>query len=113
MSKIVAIFILQKVLLDDNGLQFVCATPERFYAVSQVLTTMFKHMSQQQVPGRLLKHVVRCYLRLSDNLEARRLLQQVLPPQLRDNTFTEALQDDVGTKRCLAQLLLTLDEDQN
>lgn len=112
LSKIVAIFILQKILLDDNGLQFVCATPERFYAVSQVLATMFKHMSQQQVPGRLLKHVVRCYLRLSDNLEARRLLKQVLPQQLRDNTFNEALQDDVGTKRCLAQLLLTLDEQQ-
>ncbi|AET39014.1 CCR4-NOT core subunit CAF40 Ecym_3537 [Eremothecium cymbalariae DBVPG len=112
LSTTVAIFILQKILLDDNGLQYICATQERFHSVSQVLTNMVEQLTMQQTPGRLLKHVVRCYLRLSDNLEARRLLQQVLPRQLKDNTFTEILQDDLGTKRCLAQLLLTLNEDQ-
>ena len=49
--------------------------------------------------------------RLSDDLEARRLLKIVLPAKLRDNTFTEVLRDDVGSKRCLAQLLLTLNEE--
>ncbi|SCU86882.1 LADA_0E00804g1_1 [Lachancea dasiensis] len=111
LSKTVAIFILQKILLDDAGLQYICATPERFHAVSQVLTYMVDQLTLQQTPGRLLKHVVRCYLRLSDNLEARRLLKQVLPRQLKDNTFGEVLRDDLGTKRCLAQLLLTLNED--
>ncbi|SCV05158.1 LANO_0H01332g1_1 [Lachancea nothofagi CBS 11611] len=111
LSKTVAIFILQKILLDDAGLQYICATPERFHAVSQVLTYMVEQLTLQQTPGRLLKHVVRCYLRLSDNLEARRLLKQVLPRQLKDNTFGEVLRDDLGTKRCLAQLLLTLNED--
>ncbi|AAS52491.1 AEL194Wp [Eremothecium gossypii ATCC 10895] len=111
LSTTVAIFILQKILLDDNGLQYICATQERFYAVSQVLTNMVDQLTVQQTPGRLLKHVVRCYLRLSDNLEARRLLKQVLPRQLKDNTFTDVLQDDLGTKRCLAQLLLTLNEE--
>ncbi|SCW04571.1 LAFE_0H16512g1_1 [Lachancea fermentati] len=111
LSKTVAIFILQKILLDDAGLQYICATPERFHAVSQVLTNMVDQLTLQQTPGRLLKHVVRCYLRLSDNLEARRLLKQVLPRQLKDNTFGEVLRDDLGTKRCLAQLLLTLNED--
>ncbi|CEP64708.1 CCR4-NOT core subunit CAF40 LALA0_S13e01200g [Lachancea lanzarotensis] len=111
LSKTVAIFILQKILLDDAGLQYICATPERFHAVSQVLTFMVEQLTLQQTPGRLLKHVVRCYLRLSDNLEARRLLKQVLPRQLKDNTFGEVLRDDLGTKRCLAQLLLTLNED--
>lgn len=111
LSKTVAIFILQKILLDDAGLQYICATPERFHAVSQVLTNMVDQLTVQQTPGRLLKHVVRCYLRLSDNLEARRLLKQVLPRQLKDNTFGEVLRDDLGTKRCLAQLLLTLSEE--
>ena len=112
LSKTVAIFILQKILLDDIGLQYICATLERFYAVTNVLKNMVDQLTSQTPPGRLLKHIIRCYLRLSDNLEARRLLNIVLPEKLRDNTFTEVLKDDVGSKRCLAQLLLTLNEDQ-
>lgn len=111
LSKTVAIFILQKILLDDVGLQYVCATLERFYAITNVLKDMVEHLTVHTPPGRLLKHIIRCYLRLSDDLEARRLLKVVLPNKLRDNTFTEALRDDVATKRCLAQLLLTLNED--
>ena len=66
LSKTVAIFIVQKILLDDLGLSYVCQTYERFYAVATVLANMVASLSMQQ-SGRLLKHVVRCYLRLSDN----------------------------------------------
>lgn len=111
LSKTVAIFILQKILLDDVGLQYICATLERFYAVTNVLKDMVEHLTVHTPPGRLLKHIIRCYLRLSDDLEARRVLKVVLPNKLRDNTFTEVLMDDVATKRCLAQLLLTLNEE--
>lgn len=111
LSKTVAIFILQKIVLDDIGLQYICATMERFYAVTNVLKDMIDQLTLHTPPGRLLKHIIRCYLRLSDNLEARGLLKIALPPKLRDNTFTEVLRDDVGSKRCLAQLLLTLNED--
>lgn len=113
LSKTVAIFILQKILLDDIGLQYICATMERFYAVTNVLKDMIDQLTLHTPPGRLLKHIIRCYLRLSDNLEARRLLKLALPSKLRDNTFTEVLRDDVGSKRCLAQLLLTLNEDSS
>jgi cell differentiation family Rcd1-like protein len=41
---------------------------------------------------RLLKHVVRCYLRLSDNPRAREALRACLPEPLRDNTFAALLQ---------------------
>ena len=34
----VATFIVQKILLDDLGLSYICATAERFYAVSKTLT---------------------------------------------------------------------------
>lgn len=34
LSKTVATFIVQKMLLDEMGLTYVCATAERFYAVS-------------------------------------------------------------------------------
>ena len=146
LSKTVAIFILQKILLDDQGLSYVCTTYERFHTVSSVLAKMIEQLSvstansQQQQQnqgngqlqtgqqgngqqqggqhqsqpsnssGRLLKHVVRCYMRLSDNLEARKALANILPEPLRDGTFSLILQDDVATKRCLAQLLSNISE---
>ena len=66
LSKTVAIFIVQKILLDDLGLQYICQTYERFYAVGTVLSNMVTTLAETQ-ETRLLKHVVRCYLRMSDN----------------------------------------------
>ncbi|CAI5760289.1 unnamed protein product [Candida verbasci] len=136
LSKTVAIFILQKILLDDQGLNYVCTTFERFHTVASVLSKMIDQLSlathqqnqqQQQAQqnpqnpqnpqqsnssSRLLKHVVRCYMRLSDNIEARKALANILPEPLRDGTFSNILQDDIATKRCLAQLLSNINEQQ-
>lgn len=137
LSKTVAIFIVQKILLDDNGLNYICATYERFYAVGTVLSNMVAQLVEQQT-ARLLKHVVRCFLRyalsrpcglflltfalsgptrdanhyprLSDNARAREALRQCLPEPLRDATFSSVLRDDAATKRCLAQLLINLSD---
>lgn len=62
----VATFIMQKILLDDVGLDYICTTAERFFAVGRVLGNMVTSLAEQRSP-RLLKHIVRCYLRLSDN----------------------------------------------
>ncbi len=59
---------------------------------------------------RLLKHIVRCYLRLSDNTRARDALRSCLPTQLRDNSLAEVLKDDPVTKRWLTQLLFNIGE---
>ena len=87
----------------------VCQTAERFYAVSQVLQNMLQHLSQQTEPSaRLLKHIVRCYLRLSDNPRAREALQQCLPKVLRDDTFIEVLMLDQTIKKWVTQLLVNV-----
>ncbi|KAI9821985.1 MAG: Cell differentiation protein rcd1 [Phylliscum demangeonii] len=109
LSKTVAIFIVQKILLDDVGLAYICHTYERFYAVGTVLSNMVSQLVEQQTV-RLLKHVVRCFLRLSDNARAREALRQCLPEPLRDATFSSVLRDDAATKRCLAQLLIQLSD---
>lgn len=62
----VATFIVQKILLDDVGLDYICTTAERFFAVGRVLGNMVGALAEQQ-STRLLKHIIRCYLRLSDN----------------------------------------------
>lgn len=121
LSKTVAIFILQKILLDDQGLSYICTTYERFHTVASVLSKMIDQLSVNTAvhsqaqhtsnsSGRLLKHVVRCYMRLSDNLEARKALATILPEPLRDATFSAILLDDVATKRCLAQLLANIND---
>ncbi|KAF8661368.1 hypothetical protein AX16_001462 [Volvariella volvacea WC 439] len=109
LSKTVAIFIVQKILLDETGLTYICHTYERFYAVGTVLSNMVHQLVETQAV-RLLKHVVRCYLRLSDNMRAREALRACLPEPLRDQTFAALLKGDMVTKRCLTTLLNNLNE---
>ncbi|KAF8391576.1 hypothetical protein HHK36_023882 [Tetracentron sinense] len=115
LSKTVATFIVQKILLDDVGLRYICATAERFFAVGRVLATMVASLVEQPSP-RLLKHIIRCYLRLSDNARyghdpsvlhcrACEALRNCLPDMLRDATFSNCLRDDQTTKRWLQQLI--------
>lgn len=104
LSKTVATFILQKILLDDTGLAYICQTYERFSHVAMILGKMVLHLAKEP-SQRLLKHVVRCYSRLSDNPRALQALRQCLPDQLRDETFTRVLADDKSTKHWLKQLL--------
>lgn len=87
LSKTVATFILQKILLDDSGLSYICQTYERFSHVAIILVSFTHNLPSsskidytyfyfqgkmviqlaKEPSTRLLKHVVRCYLRLSDN----------------------------------------------
>lgn len=108
LSKTVATFILQKILLDDSGLSYICQTYDRFSHVAMILGKMVLSLAKDP-SARLLKHVVRCYLRLSDNPRAREALRQCLPDQLRDATFANCLQDDKSTKHWLSQLLKNLE----
>ncbi|GBF92009.1 hypothetical protein Rsub_04733 [Raphidocelis subcapitata] len=107
LSKTVATFIVQKILLDDVGLNYICATAERFFAVGAVLGNMVVTLAEQPSP-RLLKHIIRCYLRLSDNPRAREALRQCLPELLRNPGFTACLKSDDTTRRWLAQLLVNV-----
>ncbi|KAK9133300.1 hypothetical protein Scep_012828 [Stephania cephalantha] len=105
LSKTVATFIVQKILLDDIGLHYICATAERFFAVGRVLGTMVASLAEQP-SSRLLKHIIRCYLRLSDNPRACEALRNCLPDMLRDpTTFSACLREDPTTKRWLQQLI--------
>lgn len=108
LSKTVATFILQKILTDEEGLTYICATYDRFSHVAKVLGLMVLHLAKDP-STRLLKHVVRCYLRLSDNSKAKEALRSCLPDQLRDSTFSTCLKDDASTKKWLAQLIKNLE----
>ncbi|KAH7546766.1 hypothetical protein FEM48_Zijuj01G0236200 [Ziziphus jujuba var. spinosa] len=104
LSKTVATFIVQKILLDDVGLDYICTTAERFFAVGRVLGSMVAALAEQP-SSRLLKHIIRCYLRLSDNSRACDALRSCLPDMLRDATFSSCLREDPTTRRWLQQLI--------
>lgn len=56
-------FILHRILLDNMGLDYMCVTAERFFALGRVLSNMVA----ERPSIRLLKHIIGCYLRLSDD----------------------------------------------
>ena len=43
LSKTVATFILQKILLDDSGLSYICQTYDRFSHVAMILVSLVLH----------------------------------------------------------------------
>lgn len=107
LSKTVATFIVQKILLDEAGLVYICSTAERFYAVSTVLSGMVAKLLEGP-SVRLLKHIVRCYLRLSEHPRAREALRQCLPEALTDMSFGSVIRSEEAVQRWLAHLLKNL-----
>ncbi|VDM43247.1 unnamed protein product [Toxocara canis] len=107
LSKTVAIFILQKILLDDSGLAYICRTYERFAHVAMILGKVVLQLAKDPSP-RLLKHVIRCYSRLCDNPKALQALRQCLPDQLKDETFSGLLEGDKSMRYWLMQLMKSL-----
>ncbi|CDU18777.1 protein CAF40, putative [Plasmodium yoelii] len=113
LSKTVATFIVQKILIDELGLNYICATPERFYAVSTVLSNMVNALIENP-SSRLLKHIVRCYLRLSENPRALEALKCCLPDSLKhvNKAFIPCLKEDPYTKKWLIQLLYNINNSE-
>jgi CCR4-NOT transcription complex subunit 9 len=94
LAKTIATFVMQKILLDEEGLKYICEKPERFFAVSQVLSIIVK--SQVKMPAeRLIKHVARCYLRFSDNKRAKMALANEMPKELFDPKITKCLEEGI------------------
>ncbi|PHT38889.1 Cell differentiation protein RCD1 -like protein [Capsicum baccatum] len=108
LSKTVATFILQKFLLDDVGLDYICIRAVKFFDVAQALGNMVGELVEQP-SSRLLKYIIRCYLRLSDNQRACDALRTCLPDMLRDTTFNSCLREDPVTRMWQQELLQKVD----
>jgi hypothetical protein len=109
LSKTVATFIVQKILLDQTGLATVCSLPERLSLVCNVLQSMVVAMREQPAV-RLLKHIIRCYQRLAENPVAKEALHRSFPDCLREQAFFEALRDDPNTRKCMQALISAIAE---
>ena len=107
LSKTVACFIVQRILLDDNGLKYICEKIERLTAINTVLGCMIKNKPSP----RLVKHIIRSYSRLAENQEARAILKKNLPSEMKTEEFYNTL--DESSKKWLQNLMKILREDRN
>ena len=93
LSKTVACFIVQRILLDDSGLKYICEKGERLNAINTVLGFMINN----EPSSRLIKHIIRSYSRLAENPEGKNLLLTNLPSKMKTPEFYNSL-DDSGKK---------------
>lgn len=88
LSRTVATFIVQKILMDDSGLLYVCQTEERLLALAQILRDIIEDIARDTKSGkdgqRLLRHIMRCLLRLSENPNANERLAEYIPSCIRN-----------------------------
>jgi CCR4-NOT transcription complex subunit 9 len=104
LSKTVAVFILEKIIMDQHGLSYVCQTSDRFYAVATVLKSMVS-TSTAKLSLRLLKHVIRCFLRLAEHSKACEALKDLLPRSLSDGTIASMVRPDAVATKWLQSLV--------
>ena len=105
LSKTVACFIVQRILLDDNGLKYICGKSERLSAINTVLAYMIKNKPS----ARLVKHIIRSYSRLAENPEGRTLLKNNLPEEMKTEEFFNSMDD--SSKKWLMNLMRLLKDD--
>ena len=98
LSKTVACFIVQRILLDENGLKYICEKSVRLNAINTVLSYMIKNKPS----SRLVRHILRSYNRLADNEEGRNLLKSKLPSEMKDPNFINSL--DESSRKWLQNL---------
>ena len=107
LSKTVACFIVQRILLDDSGLKYICEKQERLNAINTVLGFMIKNKPS----SRLVKHIIRSYYRLAENPEGKNLLKNNLPSEMKEEEFFNSLDD--SSKKWLQNLNRILKGERN
>ncbi|KAJ6234086.1 ccr4-not transcription complex subunit 9 [Anaeramoeba flamelloides] len=107
-EKIIATFIILKIILNENGLTYICDIYQRFLAVSSVIGNMVNYLLEEP-SVKLLENIIRCYSRLADNSRAREALKQTLPQPLKDGTFNEQIRNHQNIQESLNSLLSELD----
>ncbi|CAI9098632.1 OLC1v1035311C1 [Oldenlandia corymbosa var. corymbosa] len=106
LSKEVAIYIVQKILSTDVGLDYVCVNAERLLFFIRVLGSVVGELVNERPSLKILKRIIGCYLRLSDNPMACEALRvDGLPDVLKDDTFNGCLREDPSTRKYLLELL--------
>ena len=101
-----ACFIIQRIIEDINGLKYMCEIRERLIVIIYILNVILEN----KLSFRLLKNVLKIYLGLIENKEAKKLLKQKFPQKLKDKNFIRNLDDSSKVK--VEILLKSLEENE-
>ncbi|KAJ8639033.1 hypothetical protein MRB53_015727 [Persea americana] len=110
-TKTAATFILHKILFNDAGLRYICIASDRIFAL---VCNLWNAVASPSEPSpRLLKNIIHCCLRLTDDSRASDiltnwLLKNWLPNLLRDAAFCGCLNKDPANVILFQQFLLKL-----
>ncbi|KAI8866653.1 Rcd1-domain-containing protein [Ramicandelaber brevisporus] len=107
LCKIVAIFVFQRIINDPTGLTYMVDHPTRLLTMLAVLAVIIEQLLKFKSP-RLLKSVIRLYIRLAEHPDVLTYLRENLPTELRDATFLSMLEEEPSAKKSLVQLLTKL-----
>ncbi|KAL8209643.1 hypothetical protein R6Q57_006375 [Mikania cordata] len=86
LAKTVSAFVISKILLYEEGQRYCGTFPERFYVISHVLANIVNQFHGK--PSlQLLKHILTCFLILSEVSRACDALTKCYPARLRDPVY--------------------------
>ena len=100
-----ASFIIQRIIEDINGFKYMCDLRERLYVILSVLNSTI----QSKPNIRIIKDILKIYLGLKENKEAKSLIRLNFPKKLRDKKFISTL--DESAQKKVESLLKSLKED--
>ena len=102
----VTCFIVQRIIDDSSGLNYICQKRERLCAVIYVLNTII----QNKTSPRVIKYILKIYNGLIGNKDAKNLIKQNLPKKLKDQNFTRSLDKSSSDK--VTSLINSLEEEE-
>lgn len=120
LTKTVACYILFKILSANEGLNYCCASYERFSHVAFILSKVVEELAEvfRKKSGetdysesiKLFYKILKCYIRLCDNSRAKKALAVSLPETLKNNFFSRFLdeQDKNRNHKDIQDILIRL-----
>jgi CCR4-NOT transcription complex subunit 9 len=104
LSKTVSIFIIQKIILDNYGLSYICQTEQRLNALLDHFESILYLPSEPGKATRILKHTIRCYLRLTEDERGLKVLQKRCPEDILHDGIIEHIKDDSTTIKFIQEI---------
>ncbi|KAD6454170.1 hypothetical protein E3N88_08876 [Mikania micrantha] len=107
LAKTVSVLVISKILLYEEGQRYCGTFPERFYVISHALANIVNQFHGK--PSlQLLKHILTCFLILSEVSRACDALTKCYPARLRDPVYLNFVCGNVSVRRLADQVLQNL-----
>ncbi|CAH9115777.1 unnamed protein product [Cuscuta epithymum] len=108
LTQTVSAWVILKIVMEDEGLKYCTAYGARFFQLVRVLAQAVDRLPERQPCLRLLRLLIRCYLRLCEAPRAMYAFKNSIPARMTQEKFINFLRDDPQCARMLQQLFLNV-----